>query len=658
MNRRAAFRRRCRAAALTLALAAAPFLRAESSGPRVDFNFDQADLGMLIQLVGETTGRRFILHEKVAGRVTVVSPGPLPVEELYPLLLSILESRGFSVVERDGQCFVIPIPEFPLAVTPEMGAEGGLVTRVYRLQNAEVAEVARAIEPLVRGAKNGQLSVFPPSGHLIVTDLEPNLKRLEKILAELDREGVARSLEVVTLAHASAEDLAGQIMTALGGSARAGTRVSQHLRQVAEGGGSLPTDSLVVPSTQGNRLILVGSPSQLTELKRLIALLDVESENGRGRLNSIFLKYLSAPEAAASLTALLAKSIPKDQAGNIAIEASVANNALIVESSPRDFQLIKDLVEDLDQMPQQVMIEILIAEVTSGKELDLGVQWATLQDPEEGTVAIARSRPGETDSVIDSVAKGLFPQGLVLGVARGLDGAGIPRVPFLLQALQQDRNVRILSSVPLWAQNNSEAMVSVVENIPILRSTIEGGSGLTRDVIQNIDRIDVGIKLKVTPHVNPDRLITLKLNPSIEAVVDAGPPDMQFAPTIAKREVSTLVTVPDRSTVVISGLIREDKIKRENSIPILGRIPFLGFLFRYTSDATVRSNLLIFVTPSLVTDMEQAEAYKKDLQNRSPGLIPEPAPPGTDEKPTEAGEKDLPNQSPEPIPEPAPPAGE
>lgn len=627
MNRRAAFHGVFRIAALALTLVSAPVLRAEPDGPRVNFNFDQADLGMLIQLVGETTGRRFILHEKVAGKVTVVSPGPLPVEELYPLLLSILESRGFSVVEREGQCFVVPIPDSPMAVTPEMGAEGGLMTRVYRLQNAEASEVARAIEPMVRGAKTGQLSVFPPSGHLIVTDLKPNLERLEKVLAELDREGVTRSLEVVTLAYASAEEIAGQIMTALGGSAKAGSRVSQHLRQVAEGGGSLPTDSLVVPSTQGNRLILVGSPSQLTELKRLIALLDVESQSGHGRLNSIFLKYLSAPEAATSLTALLAKSVPKDQARNIAIEANVANNALIVESSPRDFELIKELVEGLDQMPQQVMIEILIAEVSSGKDLDLGVQWSSIEEPEDGTVAVARSRPGERDSVMEAVTKGLFPQGLALGVARGLDGEGIMRVPFLLQALQQDRNVKILSSVPLWAQNNSEALVSVVENIPILRSTIEGGSGLTRDVIKNIDRIDVGIKLKVTPHVNPDKLITLKLNPSIEAVVDSGSTELQFAPTIAKREVSTLVTVPDRSTVVISGLIREDKIKQVNSVPLLGRIPLLGFLFRSTSDEVVKSNLLIFVTPTLVTDMEQAEAYRKDLEARSPGLVTEPAPP-------------------------------
>ncbi|MDZ4198193.1 MAG: secretin N-terminal domain-containing protein [Kiritimatiellia bacterium] len=600
------------------------------SGVQVDFNFDQADIRMLVRLVGETTGRRFIVHEGVKGQVTVVSPGPIPVEEIYPLFLSILESRGFTVVERDGSYFVVSIPDHPVALSPPMGGapgDGGLVTRVYRMANVDVTDVARAVEPLVRGAKNGMLSVFAPSGHLIVTDLESNLRRLETVLAELDREGAARSLEVVALQHASAEDLAEQVSAALSGAGRAGTRVSRHLRQVAEGGASLPADSLVVASAQANSLVLVGTPSQLAELKRLITLLDVEPATGYGRWNAIFLRYLSAEEAAKTLNALLAKSTPKDQAQRIAIEADMSNNALLVDAQPRDFQWIRELVSGLDMMPQQVMIEILIVEVTLDKQLDLGVEWSTVQSPGDGTTLLGRSRPGETDTLMDAVTKGIFPQGLTLGVARGVTAAGIPRVPFLIQALKQDRDVRILSSVPLWAQNNSEASVSVVDNIPILRSTIEGGGGVTRDVIQNIDRVDVGIKLKVTPHVNPDRLITLKLNPSIEAILDPGPADQKFAPTIAKREVSTTVTVADRSTVVISGLIREDRFKKEGKIPLLGDIPFLGALFRYTTDQKRRSNLLIFVTPSLVTTAEEAAEFRATLEQRTELSVPVTVPP-------------------------------
>ncbi|MBU1910289.1 MAG: type II and III secretion system protein, partial [Verrucomicrobia bacterium] len=236
------------------------------------------------------------------------------------------------------------------------------------------------------------------------------------------------------------------------------------------------------------------------------------------------------------------------------------------------------------------------------------------------TTALGRSTPGETDQIMDFVTKEVFPQGLSVGVARGTytdaEGNIVPRIPFLMRALAQNRDVRILSSIPLWAQNNTEASLSVVENIPILRSTIEGGSGTARDVIQNIDRMDVGIKLKLTPHVNPQREVLMQLNPSIEAIIDEGPAD-KFAPTIAKREVSTTVTVPDKCTVIISGLIREDVIKVVSKVPILGDIPFLGWLFRSHSSRKQRTNLLIFVTPHIVTDIREAADLKQTLEDQA-----------------------------------------
>jgi len=153
----------------------------------------------------------------------------------------------------------------------------------------------------------------------------------------------------------------------------------------------------------------------------------------------------------------------------------------------------------------------------------------------------------------------------------------------------------------------------VVENIPILKSSVEG-SGSDRDYIQNIERLDVGIKLTLTPHVNPDREIQLDLNPSIESVVEDSSEAMQFTPTIAKREVKTTVTVPDRATVILSGLIREDTARIATKFPLLGDIPLLGVLFRSTSDVKKRTNLLIFVTPRIVTDMQVAEQEKARLE--------------------------------------------
>ncbi len=608
---------------LALAQAGQAASNAPPRSAKVQFNFDQADLRAVARAVSEITGRRFVVSDKVSGTVSVVSPSALRPDEVERLFLSILEARGFGVVERDATWFIVPLPEVgagtlppPLATPPQAGEGGTLVTRLFELRNVDAVEIARALEPLVRGAKAGGLTVFAPGNRLVVTDTESNLRRIQGILEELDRPGASRTIEIVSLTHASAEEIAPQLQAAVSGAEPASTSVGRHIRQVAEGAGGLPVGATVIPVPAANRLVLVGTPVQLTELKRLVQLLDIEPTAGKGRLNAIFLKYLSAEEAAKSLSALLQKSVEKDARAAIAIEPNAANNALLVHASPSDFQRVRELVEQLDREPSQVLVEILIAETDANRQLDLGVDWSTVELPSRGETLVAgRSRPAPQDVVQDIVQKNVFPQGLAVGVAHG-GNQGLA-IPVLLQTLQQNRDVRILSSVPLLVQNNVEAMVNVVENIPVLRSTIEGGAGLSRDIIQNIDRMDVGIKLKVTPQVNPDRQVTLILNPAIEAVVDAGPQGQQFAPTIAKREIKTTITVPDRTTVVISGLIREDKGRREYKVPLLGDIPWLGWLFRYTTDARRRNNLLVFVTPRIVDNTAQANAIGTNLEHRA-----------------------------------------
>ncbi len=589
-------------------------------GPEAQFNFEQADIRLVTQIVGKITGKKFVVPEGVTGKVTILTQGAIPVDEVYPLYLNMLEASGYTVAERDGVFQVMALPGGP-ALPSGSGIGGGLVTRLIPLENVNAAEIKKSFEPLVRGGKEGALEVFLPSNHLIVTDTAANVARLEALVAELDKPGAGGAVEVVTLKHASAEKVAEQLRATFGATDSAVNKINRHFQQVAGGTGELPTDFTVVAAPQANSLILVGMPMQIAETKRIIEMMDVENPNGFGRLNAIFLKYLSAEEASKSLNALLGKApategaaVPRD----IAIEPSVANNALLVDASPQDFEYVRRLVERLDVVPQQVLVEVLIAEVNMEQGLDLGVEWFGIDDPEgSGTGAFGRSRYGDSDSMMDLLTEGTFPQGLAMGIISGTftgpDGKTYNQIPLYLKAVAGDRDLKILSNIPLWAQNNLEAAVSVVENIPILKSSVEG-SGSDRDFIQNIERLDVGIKLKLTPHVNPDREIQLDLNPSIESVVEESSDALKYTPTISKREVKTTVTIPDRTTVILSGLIREDTSKIATKVPLLGDIPFLGALFRSTSDSKKRTNLLIFVTPRIVTDMKLAEQEKARLE--------------------------------------------
>ena len=604
------------AAAVPSVLVSAPL----QSGGDVQFNFEQADIRLVTQIVGKYTGKKFVVPEGVTGKVTILTQGRIPVEEVYPLYLNMLEASGYTVAERGGVYQVVTMSGGPALATGS-GVDGGVVTKLIPLKNVNAAEVKKSLEPLVRGGKEGALEVFLPGNHLIVTDTAANVARLEALVAELDKPGSGSTVEVVVLKFASANDVAEQLRATFGATDTAANKINRHFEQVAGGTGSLPTDFTVVAAPQANSLILVGMPLQIAETKRIIEKMDVENPNGFGRLNAIFLKYLSAEEASKSLNALLGKAPAADGVAvqrDIAIEPSVANNALLVDASPQDFEYVKRLVDRLDVVPQQVLVEVLIAEVNMEKGLDLGVEWFGIDSPDgNGTGAFGRTRYGDSDSMMSLLTEGTFPQGLAMGIISGTftgpDGKQYNQIPMYLKAMAGNRDLKILSNIPLWAQNNLEASVSVVENIPILKSSVEG-SGSDRDYIQNIERLDVGIKLKLTPHVNPDREIQLDLNPSIESVVEESSESLKYTPTIAKREVKTTVTIPDRTTVILSGLIREDTSKITTKVPLLGDIPFLGALFRSTSDAKKRTNLLIFVTPRIVTDMSVAEQEKARLE--------------------------------------------
>lgn len=601
--------------------------RSEEASPQsaglVNFSFDRVDVRAFVRLIGELTGRRFVVDEAVKGQITVVAP-PTPVRDVYPLFLAILESVGCSVVEDGPITRVVALPPrvtpgAPVVRPSQPVPPTGVITKVLALRYTAVGDLRKILDALAGREKTTTIVPVEASNHLIITDTAENVRRLEEILAELDQPGRALASEVVFLQHLDAAEFAQQYNA---------LAAQKPARETVPRPAGRELTLLAVPRSNG--LVLLGAPGEIAEVRRMLTLLDVEAPTGRGNLHAIPLRYISAAEASKSLNALLEKSVGKDpqkaERRRIAIEASVVNNALLVDAGPADFALVRDLVAQLDQMPQQVLIEVVIAEVSLSEELDIGVEMTALELPSKvgSTEVVGASRLADSaDSLMNAIQSGVFPRGLTIGVAHGtgLDAAGnvAAGYPVIvnLNALQKKGKAKILSSVPLLAQNNREASVSVVNNIPVLKSTISGGSGTARDVIQNIERVDVGIKLKLTPHINPDQEVCMVLNPSIEAIIDTGATGTEFTPTIAKREVSTTVTVPSGRTIVLSGLIREDRRAVVRRIPLLGSLPLLGVLFRHTTDSVERTNLIVLVTPHVLTGEEAARRATEEWGRRT-----------------------------------------
>ena len=234
---------------------------------------------------------------------------------------------------------------------------------------------------------------------------------MTKLINEFDKSGAGNTIEIIKLEHASAEEVARQVTAAIQGTETANSKVARHMQQVAGGGGSLPIGVTVVPDANANTLVMVGPGVQIAEARRIIDRLDLEASGARGRFNSIRLKYLKAEDVAKSLTNLLAKKIQKDQLHHIAVEPEITNNALLIDADPLDFEYIRTLVEDLDKLPSQVLVEVLIAEVAVNDGLDLGVEWQSIDQPSDGSTTFAgSSRPGSTSAITDIATTGLFPQ--------------------------------------------------------------------------------------------------------------------------------------------------------------------------------------------------------------------------------------------------------
>lgn len=607
-----------------------------NSNSFVNFNFDQVDIRFLVKLVGDLTGKRFVIDKEIDGKVTVVTPPQIAISEVYPLFISILEASGCAVVESDGISRIVAREKRVTPIAPVMGESEqmpseGVITKVIHINNLRAAEVRRLLEPMVDQGKNGALGVLETTNHLVITDTAASIRRIEQIIAQIDKPGMARTTEIYVLRFANAEDIAAELnlaMTSAGSKQETqGEQLRQRLPKPTESGTAvaLPSDAVVVAAPHSNSLILVGTPGQIAELKRIITAMDTEPRSGYGHLQAIFLKYLSADEAAKSLTALISKRVEKPQNQKISIESSLGNNALLVDAAPEDFKMVKELIDQLDLPPQQLLVEVMIAELTLNDGSSLGAEFLAGGNPSEGsTVAMGGMRTSEgDDTLMQQVTSGLVPSGLTFGLARGsytdANGNVVPRFPALINviAIQQKGKFKILSNIPLWTQNNQPANVTIGKNIPILKSTVSAGAGTARDYIENIDRVDVGIKLSVTPHINPNREVLMKLNPSIEAILVESTGGKPFTPTIAKREVTTTLTVPDGDTVVISGLMREDTVKNDRKIPYLGSIPLLGWLFHSKEETVERTNLLIFVTPHVSTNAAGAQALTEMIKSKT-----------------------------------------
>jgi general secretion pathway protein D len=635
----------------------------------VSLDFDNVDLRVFIKYVSDTTGRNFVVDDKVRGRVTLISPTKIRVDELEHVLESLLELHGFTAVPSGSVTKIVPLREVKQrGVETDVGRDpreiqaiDRMVTHLVPLKYADINEVRNMLTPLI--SKDGNIGAYGPSNTVILTDLASNVNRLVKIIQEVDIKVTDEQIVVVTLKFASAADLAPQVATAveakLGGLAPAApgqpraTRAP--VRPGAPGGTVAGPEKVfrVIPDPRSNALIIVAAREEMQMSLSLVEKLDVKLPPGRAQLNVYYLENAVAEDVAKVLTAQAQELVravgaqptpgarpptapaagpppptppPQPAPGptsgvvptatgerKITITPDKATNSLVVTAIPEDYQLLVEIIKKLDIPRRQVYVEAAVIEISLQRTKDLGVEFRSTADFTQDKQTVFG---GTSFGLINQAATNPFTiSGLAIGIAEGtitFGGQTFLNLGAFISAIAQSSDINVLSTPHLLTTDNQEAEIVVASNIPFVTAT----SQTQVSTLTSIERKDVGIILRFTPQVSEGDKVALKIYEEISAIqstVTAGIDPRQVGPTTSKRTAKTTVVVDSKQTVIIGGLFRDDTEATESKVPCLGDLPLIGKLFSRTQNNGQKTNLVIFLTPHIVRTAEDLKRIKEQV---------------------------------------------
>lgn len=600
-----------------LILCSSSFLLAEEE--TYTLNFKDADIKELIKFVADTTGYTVIMDPKIRANIQVMSKEPVNQQELYDLFLSVLSMNGFAAIRNNNVLRIVSdktvrTQPIPLGAGKNRNAE--FVTQVINLENISATKLIPVLRPLV--PQEGHMAAYADSNAIIITDTSENIDKLSSIINQLDT-STQQETEIIKLKHASAEEI---------------VRILNQVVNPAKADKTTADDRVsLVADTRSNSVLVSGAGQGRLKALVLINQLDTPLESV-GNAKVVYLNHASAKDLApvlAKVSQNMARLDSEGQGGNnrrasastsSAIEADEATNSLIITAQSDVMEGLIAIVERLDVPRAQVLVEAIIVEVTQGDMRDLGVDFM-FADLKSGFGGSQHS------SKLGGIAQGAFnddDEKAVTGLAGAL--ASIPGALWggvdynpkgtsfaaILTALESTGETNILSTPSLMTLDNNEAQIVVGQEVPFVTgsytSTGSGSSSNPGNPFQTISRKNVGITLKVTPHVNEGGQITLDI---IQEVSGLAATEQSTVDVVTnERRIETTVSTENGETVVLGGLIEDDIQEVVSKVPVLGDMPLLGRLFKKTKTTVSKKNLMVFIRPTVIRNSESLrEATKK-----------------------------------------------
>jgi general secretion pathway protein D len=651
-HRGSTWRRKSVAIALICALGSANYtaIAQDPGSNQATLNFVGADIDSVVKAVGHYTRTTFIIDPRVKGTINLVSEKPVTKEQAFQMLTSALRLQGYAVVRTDGYVKVVPEADAKLQAGPPATANvrgDQIATQVFRLNYENANNLVPVLRPLI--TPNNTVNANPGNNSIVITDYADNLKRLAKIIASLDAPSTA-DLDVVKVNYAVATDIAMLANRMLDQTTGTAVGASERVTLVADP----RTNSVIVRAS---------TPARVNLAKSLIYKLDQPTDQA-GNVHVVYLKNANAVQLAQTLRAIvtsdtsaqgttnpqqnqqqqqsqLNQSQQQGQAGLSTgtsttqsntpqqpttlssggaggyIQADSATNTLIITANETLYRNLRSVIDQLDSRRAQVYVESLIVEVTSTKASELGVQWLGLSGNSNSDYRVGGGTAFSTggNNILTQLigAQASTPtysqpsNGLTLGIFNTKNGKlGLGA---LAHALESDNNTNILSMPNLVTLDNEEARIIVGQNVPFITGQYTTTASGASNPFQTIERRDIGLALRVRPQISEGGSIRLQIYQETSNIQDQTNPAGIIT---SKRSFESNVLVDDGQIIVLGGLIENSLTDTEEKVPVLGDIPVLGNLFKYKTRNRAKTNLMVFLRPTVMRGPEQTANVSVD----------------------------------------------
>ena len=578
-------------------------------------NFDNADIHTFVNIIGQSTGKTILIDPDVKASISVRSHDTFNEEEYYQFFLSVLDLYGLSVISLDNGLLKVVRTEkakqLPgsLANTAAPGKGDELVTRIVPLENVPARALSPLLRQMIEGGGAGNVVHYEPTNTLIITGKASTVNRLLLVVKRVDVMGDEKE-QIFPLKYASATDLANVL-----------NDLSKENNKDAR---PATLQTRIVADKRSNTLIVSGGDRARSRIAQLISRLDTE-EQGQGNTRVWYLKYAKADKLVEVLTGVTQKlkeeksstATTAGSAKGMSITADEQTNSLVITADQSLIHQLEPVIEKLDIRRAQVLVEAVIVEVQDGKGLNLGVQWANKnvggQQFTKTGLPIFNAAQGVNEFkrqggiTSDNPAYDLFSSynGLAAGFFNGDWGV-------LLTALSADNKNDILSTPSIVTLDNKEASFNVGQDVPVL-----SGSQTTSgdNIYSTVERKTVGTKLKVIPQINEGDSVLMEIEQEVSSV-DTSASSSSLGPTFNTRTIQNAVLVKSGETVVLGGLMDDASKQEVSKVPLLGDIPLVGQLFRYTSNEKSKRNLMVFIRPTIIRDDEVYRSVSREKYSR------------------------------------------